>query len=268
VIGALRYTARDMNNTVEDLWSLMSSSRHCVAFTGAGVSTLSGIRDFRGKNGLYKTADAERMFDVDLFYRDPSVYYGMARDFIYGLAAKKPSCVHLALAGLERQGFVHAVITQNIDLLHLKAGSANVIEIHGSPAIHRCLSCGWSCGFDLVVPEAVAGRIPRCPVCKGVLKPDIVFFGESLPVDALAMAESECRQADVLLVLGSSLTVYPAAGLPDLTLEAGGKIVIVNDMPTPLDCRAVMRFEDLGSTFDGIGQMLRDVSERQGGPVL
>lgn len=120
------------------------SARYCVAFTGAGVSTLSGIRDFRGKNGLYRDVDADRIFDIDVFYRDPSVYYSMARDFIYTLGEREPSVVHRVLSSLESRGFLKAVITQNIDLLHRKAGSKAVDEIHGSPAVHYCPSCGYT----------------------------------------------------------------------------------------------------------------------------
>ncbi len=239
-------------DSVESLWEMVRDSRHCVAFTGAGVSTLSGIRDFRGKNGLYKTVDADRMFDIGVFRRDPSVYYGMAKAFIYDLQAREPSICHFALAEMERRGFLHAVITQNIDLLHTRAGSKNVIEIHGSPATHRCLKCGETRSFEDAARAVRSGSLPRCTACGAVLKPDIVFFGENLPSAALEKAEAEARSADLLLVLGSSLVVYPAAGLPRLTLRQGGSLVIVNDNPTPLDAYASLRLTDLGETFTAL----------------
>ncbi|HPS43979.1 MAG TPA: Sir2 family NAD-dependent protein deacetylase, partial [Treponemataceae bacterium] len=155
---------------VAELVRLLESSRHCVAFTGAGVSTLSGIRDFRGKNGLYKTQDADRMFDIDVFRRDPSVYYSMARDFIYGLDDKEPSVVHHALALLESRGILKALITQNIDLLHQKPRSARVIEVHGN--LHRalCLQCGWKGPMREVLDRVRAGEEdPPCTDCGGIL---------------------------------------------------------------------------------------------------
>lgn len=244
------------DDAIGKLFALLTSARHCVAFTGAGISTLSGIRDFRGKNGLYKSVDADRMFDIDIFRRDPSVYYGMAKDFIYGLDAKQPSVVHRVLAELERRKIVHAVITQNIDLLHQKAGSKKVIELHGSPATHVCLSCGFRTGFEEAARAVRAGEMPRCPTCRTALKPEIVFFGESLPEGALEEAATEAREADLMLVLGSSLVVYPAASIPELTLAAGGRIVIVNDAPTHLDGRASLHFDDLESTFSALEPLL------------
>lgn len=241
---------------LDALWNLLVSSVHCVAFTGAGVSTLSGIRDFRGKNGLYKTVDADKMFDIDLFHQDPSIYYGMARDFIYGLDDKTPSIVHRVLAELEKRSIVKAVITQNIDLLQQKAGSKKVIEIHGSPENHVCLECGYKTGFRTVVDIVRSGELPRCPKCKSVLKPEIVFFGESLPANAISDAVYESNHADLMLVLGCSLVVYPAASLPETTVKAGGNIVIVNDMPTYLDRCASLRFDDLESVFSALEKKL------------
>lgn len=249
-----------MNGSIDDLYELITTSARCVAFTGAGISTLSGIRDFRGKNGLYKTADTERMFDIDAFREDPSVYYEMAKDFIYNLDEKRPSIVHRVLADLERRRLLDAVITQNIDLLHQKAGSKNVIEIHGSPSVHSCLSCGFRLGFEEVQTIVREGGMPRCPSCGRVLKPEIVFFGESLPAKAIERAIDEARKADAMIVLGSSLVVYPAASLPEMTLNAGGKLVIVNDMPTHLDGRASLRFDDLESTFTALESRLQGLA--------
>lgn len=239
------------------LWDMISTARHAVAFTGAGVSTLSGIRDFRGKNGLYRQPETEKMFDIGVFERDPSVYYRLAKDFIYGLGEKQPCSVHRVLAALERNGLLHAVITQNIDLLHHKAGSRRVIEVHGSPLFHFCTACGQRVPFEAVAPTARTGAVPRCGRCGGVLKPEITFFGENLPEKALAQAQKEAVAADLLLVLGSSLTVYPAAALPDLTLRNGGKVVVVNEQPTRMDTAAVLKFDDLGTVFDILERKLK-----------
>jgi NAD-dependent deacetylase len=246
-----------MNQATETLFERIKKARHCVALTGAGVSTLSGIRDFRGKNGLYNDMDAEKIFDIDYFHQDPSFYYRAAGSFIYNIDEKEPSVVHTCLAELERRGWLKALITQNIDLLHQKGGSRRVIEVHGSPRTHYCLNCSRvRMDFDEAAAIVRSGGIPRCPKCGRALKPAITFFGESLPMDALREATEETQAADLILVLGTSLTVNPAAGLPLYTLRNGGKMVIVNDMPTPLDSQADMRFQDLGEVFEGLRALL------------
>ena len=226
----------------------------CIAaMTGAGVSTLCGIPDFRGPKGLYRNPDAERIFDIDWFDRDPSVYYRGCRELIYGLGRYEPGPVHHALKRLEDAGRLAGIITQNIDMLHQKAGSSNVYEVHGSPIMHHCRSCGDGRTFGEISAMIAAnggeeglaaGYVPRC-ACGGAYKPDITFFGEALPEDAFAKAQSLAIRADVMLVLGTSLTVFPAAGLPRLTLQKGGKVIIVNAQPTPLDDYAFARRDDL-----------------------
>jgi NAD-dependent deacetylase len=229
-----------------------------VALTGAGVSTLSGIRDFRGKNGLYNDMDAEKIFDIAYFQQDPSFYYRSAGSFIYNIDEKEPSVVHTCLGELERRGFLKALITQNIDLLHQKGGSRHVIEVHGSPRVHYCLRCpGIRMDFEEAAAIVRAGGLPRCSKCGGVLKPAVTFFGESLPIEALMEAMKEAQAADLMLVLGTSLVVNPAASLPRDTLRNGGRVIIVNNMPTPLDSQAYRRFEDLGEIFEGLTALLK-----------
>lgn len=263
-----------MDEKINELFTIIGNAKHCVALTGAGVSTLSGIRDFRGKNGLYKEMDAEKIFDIYYFASDPSFYYSHSKDFIYGLEQKEPSIVHTVLGKLEERGFLKALITQNIDLLHTKGGSKRVIEIHGSAQAHYCPRCQNSSDAEeailagevkekgfMVFDEAAAivqrGELPRCGKCGAVLKPAITFFGENLPVQALAAAEKEAARADLMLVLGTSLTVFPAAGFPQITLRRGGKIIIVNDMETPMDRHALLCFRDLESVFQGINSLLK-----------
>ena len=242
---------------IKELFDKIRSSRHCVALTGAGVSTLSGIRDFRGKNGLYNDLDAEKIFDIEYFEKDPSFYYKAAADFIYNIDKKKPSIVHLVLAEMERRNLLKALITQNIDLLHTRAGSDYVIEIHGSPSIHYCLRCaGIRMPFEEAAAIVKAGKLPTCSKCGRVLKPAITFFGESLPSVALGQAVDEAQEADLMLVLGTSLTVFPAASMPQYTLRQGGEIVIVNNMPTPMDNMALHRFDDLAKVFEGLQKLL------------
>jgi NAD-dependent deacetylase len=242
---------------INKLFNLIKSAKHLVALTGAGVSTLSGIRDFRGKNGLYNDMDAEKIFSLAYFEKDPSFYYNNAGSFIYNIDEKEASVVHIVLGELEKRGLLKALITQNIDLLHQKGGSKNVIEIHGSPVTHYCLRCsGIRVSFEDVAAVVRKGEMPKCPKCGAVIKPAITFFGESLPAQALRQAVSESQDADLMLVLGTSLTVYPAASMPEYTLRSGGNIVIVNNMPTPLDKSAVLHFDDLGSVFEGIKVLL------------
>ncbi len=232
---------------------LLGSAKHCVVLTGAGISTLSGIPDFRGKNGFYKRTDIDtgKIFDIDYFMRDPDYYYTHARDFIYNLDEKEPNIIHTELARLERAGIVRAILTQNIDLLHQKAGSKRVLELHGSPSRHHCLHCGARYSFDEIVAMLDAGKV-RCPSCGSIVKPDIVFFGEPLDADILGQSDQEARKADLMIVLGSSLTVYPAAGLPEITLRRGGKLVIVNADPTPLDRYAAWTHTDLETVFTAV----------------
>jgi NAD-dependent deacetylase len=241
-----------------ELFTLIKEAKHLVALTGAGISTLSGIRDFRGKNGLYNEMDAEKIFSIEYFERDPSLYYDKAGSFIYNLDEKEASIVHIVLGQLEQCGYLKAVITQNIDLLHQKGGSKNVIEIHGSPVTHYCLRCdGVEVSYEEVAVVVRKGALPKCSKCGKVLKPAITFFGEGLPAEALKQAVTESQAADLMLVLGTSLTVYPAASMPEYTLRNGGKIVIVNNMPTPLDGKAFMHFDDLGSVFEELKQALQ-----------
>ena len=242
---------------VRELFDKIRGAKYCTALTGAGVSTLSGIRDFRGKDGLYNEPGSEKIFDIDCFERDPSIYYRAAASLIYNIEEKEPSVVHIALAELEKRGMLKAIITQNIDLLHEKAGSARVIEIHGSPKMHYCLFCA---GIRMPFEEAAAivrsGGLPRCPKCGRVLKPAITFFGEGLPQDALRESVDEAQKSDFMLVLGTSLTVTPAANMPRYTLINGGEIAIVNNMPTPLDKQAALHFDDLGGVFGELLELL------------
>ena len=240
---------------VENIIEAIKGAKCVVAMTGAGVSTLCGIPDFRGPKGLYKNPDAERIFDIDWFDRDPSIYYRGCRELVYGLGAFEPGPVHRALKRLEDAGRLDGIATQNIDMLHQKAGSSNVYEVHGSPAMHSCRNCGNAKTFAEIMAmiDANGGLaalgdsyVPRCS-CGGVYKPGITFFGESLPEEAFLRSQELAIRADVMLVLGTSLTVFPAAGLPRLTLQKGGKVIIVNAQPTSLDDYAFARMDDLAA---------------------
>ncbi|KXS40580.1 MAG: silent information regulator protein Sir2 [Methanolobus sp. T82-4] len=237
---------------------LLRQSDHCVFLSGAGISTLSGIPDFRGNNGIYKKFDADKIFDIDYFYSDPGYFYSHSKDFIYNVHEKEPNIIHHVLARLAKTGMVKAVITQNIDLLHQKAGLQDVIELHGSPEKNTCLSCGKTFSYDHIADIVRDDRIPRCDECSGLIKPNITFFGEMLDHEAITRAMAESSSADLFVVIGSSLVVHPAASLPLYSVKNNGKLVIVNNKETPLDQYATLRYEDLGLFFEILDSYFRD----------
>ena len=219
--------------SAQSLSELIGAHQPCVVLTGAGVSTESGIPDFRSASGIWAQYDSYEVASIEVFHRDPErvwEFYGRRLD-VLGDAVPNPA--HTALAELESLGLVQAVITQNVDGLHAAAGSRDVIEVHGSIATAVCLSCARR-------EEHVRERLPlpRCEDCGTVLKPGVVMFGELLPVDAIERATALAQDAELLLVVGTSLEVWPVAGLPEYTLAHGGKLAIVNRDPTPYDARA------------------------------
>lgn len=213
---------------------LIAERQPCVVLTGAGVSTESGIPDFRSRDGLWAEYDPQDYASIDSFDRDPTRVWQFYGPRLAALAVAEPNAAHLALAELERRGLVQAVITQNIDLLHTRAGSSRVVEVHGSIGRSVCLSCGAQESLAAVLAQLEERPAPLCTVCGAVLKPDVVMFGELLPAAAIDRAYELAGGASLLLVVGSSLEVYPVALLP---LEASG-FAVVNREPTALDDRA------------------------------
>jgi NAD-dependent deacetylase len=207
----------------QKLAELIQQSHYIVALTGAGASTSAGIPDFRGPKGIYVTRqyDPERTFDIEWFDSNPGYFFEFARDFLSTIDGIQPTRTHAFLADLERQGPLKALITQNIDGLHQKAGSSNVLEVHGSFQHGHCKHCGRGYAY-----EELKQKIPHCETCGGVVKPDIVFYGEA--VHGMDEAQSEARRADLFLVIGTSLTVYPAAMLPQL---CAGPVVCIGRGP-------------------------------------
>lgn len=231
----------------------MRGHRPLVVLTGAGISTESGIPDFRSATGIWAQYDPMEVAHIDAFRRDPEKvweFYGRRLDV---LEDAEPNDGHRALAELEDRGWVHAVITQNIDRLHERAGSRALVEVHGSIRSSSCLHCGTVVSMTDVVQLL---PVPHCPNCGEVLKPDVVMFGELLPAAQIARAEQLARRAGVLLVVGSSLEVYPVAGLPLETLANGGRLAIVNRGGTPFDARASVVVDA------GAGDALRALAER------
>ncbi len=223
---------------------LILRSRRPVVFTGAGVSTESGIPDFRGPGGLWERYDPDD-FTYQKFVSDPSarkLHWKVLREG--GLTTQaQPNPAHYAIAELDRLGKLDCVITQNVDNLHQRAGvpASKVFELHGNLLRVRCLGCGHYYPFEQVKVRLDAGEeVPDCEVCHGILKPDSVFFGESLPAAVLEEASHRAMSCDLLIVIGSSLVVYPAAYMPMYADNAGARLVIINLSATPMDDRAAV----------------------------
>jgi NAD-dependent deacetylase len=217
---------------------LIRERQPCVVLTGAGMSTESGIPDFRSAEGIWSEVDPFEVASIEAFHRDPERVWRWYGQRIHALLAAQPNPGHLALAELERDGLVEAVVTQNIDTLHSRAGSREVVEVHGSVRRAICLDCGGEQAVEGVVSQLEERVTPICPGCGAVLKPDVVMFGEVLPFEAMARAELLAARAALLVVVGSSLQVWPVADLPAQTLAAGGAVAIVNHEETPYDRRA------------------------------
>lgn len=211
----------------------MMDHGNVVVLTGAGVSTASGIPDFRSPTGLYSRV-SPRVFELDFFLRHPDEYYRMALKRIHTMASKEPNDSHRLLALLEKREIIQAVITQNIDGLHQKAGSESVIELHGNLSVFGCLDC--KAEFDRKVIEEMVRQsgVPRCK-CGGLIKPCVVFFGEQLPYSAIMASQEHARNCDLFVSMGTSLSVFPAADLPIEAVRAGGRLIILNNEATQLD---------------------------------
>jgi NAD-dependent deacetylase len=228
----------------EELAALIRDSGRTVALTGAGTSVPSGIPDFRtpGK-GLWEKVDPMSVATIGAFHRDPKRFWDFYRPRLHMLSGKRPNPAHLALAELERRGLLEAVITQNIDRLHRKAGSQRVVEVHGSIDAASCTGCAARYPAERVESLFDGGGVAICSACGGRVKPDVVLFGELLPQEEIAEAEHLCAAADLLLCVGSSLEVHPVGGLPQLTLDRGGRVAILTKGPTPYDALASLRLQ-------------------------
>ena len=233
-----------MERQVAHLAELIRESECTVALTGAGISVPSGIPDFRTPGtGLWEHVDPMEVAHIDAFRSDPARFWSFYRPRLAGLGDVDPNPAHEALAELERRGMLEAVVTQNIDTLHTRAGSERVVEVHGSIRTASCQACDAT--YALADLEAIFDEegIATCRGCASLVKPDVVLFGEMLPAAAMAEAEALASRADLLLCVGSSLEVYPVAGLPSVTMAGGGALAIVTQGPTPYDGDARIRLD-------------------------
>ncbi len=223
--------------------SLLKKARHAVALTGAGISTPSGIPDFRSPgSGLWEKDDPMEVASIQALRQHPERFYQWVRPLVQLLRHAQPNPAHIALARLEAAGRIQAVITQNIDGLHQRAGSCNVLELHGHLRTATCLSCFRQSPGESLAEVVERGEVPRCSFCGGLVKPDAILFGEQLPTEVFIAAMEHARQADLMLVVGSSLMVMPAAKLPAITHSRGGDLLIFNQQPTYADAFAVAVF--------------------------
>lgn len=233
---------------IEQLQKIINESNNIVFFGGAGVSTLSGIKDFRGKNGLYKELNEykpEYLLSIGCFFHEPKLFFDFYKEKMNCLNIK-PNIVHMYLADLERKGKLKAIVTQNIDGLHQKAGSKNVLEIHGSIYKNYCIECNKEYSAEYVFS---CEGIPICD-CGSIIKPDVVLYGEMLP-DSFSLAQSYIYKSDVLIVAGTSLTVEPASSL--IKMFNGNNLVIINNDETSYDYLATLIIhDDLGNIFKNL----------------
>jgi NAD-dependent deacetylase len=234
---------------------LLRGAERAVVLTGAGVSVPSGIPDFRTPGtGLWEKVNPMEVAHIDAFRRDPDRFWSFYSDRFAGLVEKRPNPAHEAIAELEHRGLVRAVITQNIDRLHRAAGSSRVVEVHGSIDHCVCPECGGRVALDDVLQILQTSPTPECSACIAALKPDVVLFGELLPEAAMAEAHALAQEADLMICVGSSLEVFPVASLPGLTLDAGGRLVLVTQGPTPYDAHAEVKLD--GDVVAELGAVL------------
>jgi NAD-dependent deacetylase len=247
---------RGREDETRHLAALIRDAESVVALTGAGISVPSGIPDFRSPGtGLWENVDPMKVAHIDAFRADPKQFWKFYGNRFQTLEDKQPNGAHFALAELEERGMLDAVVTQNIDRLHRKAGSRELVEVHGTIDHSSCLRCGAQYPLDDVRArlESDEEGVPRCD-CGEPLKPDVVLFGEYLPDGALERAFALAAGADVLLCIGSSLEVYPIAQLPSLTRQAGGAVAIVTQGETPFDANATVRLN--GDVVDDLEALI------------
>jgi NAD-dependent deacetylase len=253
-------TVAEVSKDAARLAELIRESERAVVLTGAGISVPSGIPDFRtpGK-GLWEKVNPMEVAHIDVFHREPDRFWHFYGKQFASLKDVKPNRAHETVAELERRGHVRGVITQNIDRLHRAAGSKTIVEVHGSIEYCVCLTCGGRVHHDRIVEmlESETTGAPECAACVTPLKPNVVLFGELLPEDAMSEAYALAGEADLMIVIGSSLEVYPVASLPGITLGAGGRLALITQGPTPYDRRADVKLDgDVVDELDAVLQAL------------
>jgi NAD-dependent deacetylase len=234
---------------------LLREARHAIVLTGAGLSTPSGIPDFRSAGtGLWSHDEPLEVASMITFRTHPERFFEWFRPLAAQMIYAQPNPAHYALARLEEQGRLHAVITQNVDMLHQKAGSKHVLEMHGTLSTMSCTQCYQKYGYEKFAQAFIDdGKMPRCPGCGALLKPDVILFGEQLPQKTVYEAQQEVRRCDLVIVIGSSLEVLPVAGLPMQAIDQGAHLIIINNSPTYINVRAdIVMPEDVAKIIPAI----------------
>jgi NAD-dependent deacetylase len=253
----------DIERLAKQVAELIVNSKRCVVFTGAGISTESGIPDFRGEDGIWTKMDPED-FTIQRFVARPEVRKMQWKLLAEGGLIKdaQPNAAHYAIAELEKMGRLDCIVTQNIDNLHQAAGNSPeiVFELHGNMQFVRCLGCHKRFPMAEILARLADEELPECVHCKGILKPDAVFFGESLPQLVLSEAARRATQSDLCIVIGSTLVVYPAANIPVYAYDAGANIVIINIGSTPMDSKATVCIE--GKAGETMAKVLEQVKRK------
>jgi NAD-dependent deacetylase len=238
------------------LAEMLREARSAVVMTGAGVSVPSGIPDFRSPGtGIWEKVNPMEVAHIDAFRRQPDRFWQFYGERFASLVDKEPNPAHLAIAELERRGLIRGVVTQNVDRLHRRAGSRNVIEVHGSIEWSVCPECGGRVSLERVL-EVIAEHpgAPECTACIAPLKPDVVLFGEMLPEEAISDAYALAAEADLIVCVGSSLEVFPVASLPGVTRDGGGQIALITQGPTPYDSDASVKLD--GDVVDELAAVM------------
>jgi len=233
---------------LDDAAELFRKSKRVVVLTGAGISTPSGIPDFRSEGtGLWSNDEPMEVASLSTFRTYPERFFKWFRPLAGQIYNAKPNPAHYAFSELEKAGMGQTIVTQNIDFLHQKAGSSHVVEMHGTLKTSSCTSCYQRYETENFIQSFIDnGTIPLCPNCNGILKPDVILFGEQLPQAAWFEAQNAARQCDLMIVAGSSLEVLPVAGLPMLAVDRGAHLVVINNSPTYINVRAdVVIMEDV-----------------------
>jgi len=245
-----------MDNRIWEVVRRIEESQALVVLTGAGVSTDSGISDFRSPDGLYSRWDRNLVFNIDYFHQDPTYFYRFAKEELYRFDSIEPNVTHRLLALLESEGYLKMLITQNIDGLHQKAGTRAIIELHGGVSQGHCQKCGKAVPAERIKEAIARAPVARCDDCGGLVKPDVIFFGEALDTSNMENAFYWSRKADVFLVLGSSLQVYPAGYLPEVAKRSGAYLAIVDQQDTAqddiADRKLVMPLRDFSEALYGV----------------
>ena len=251
--------APDVQRTFQQAAKLIRSAKNAVTLTGAGISTPSGIPDFRSAgSGLWTRYLPMEVASLSTFRRNPELFFQWLRPLASHMLMASPNPAHLAIARLEKAGFIQTIITQNIDGLHTRAGARHVLEVHGTLNTLTCTDCFLQISSDEVLrPYLENGTIPHCPNCGMVLKPDIILFEEQLPVRTWMKAEEASKTCDLMLIAGTSLEVLPSAKLPAIAAQHGAHLILVNRTPTYIDVRADLIIRD--NVADAIPQLASEV---------